>query len=212
VPADDHLIGACAMIRPDNAFENLIRVTADLRARGLPASCLVIGDEPPGQADGASARLRALAGDLGLAQCVHFLGHRQDVPELLDALDVAAVVSRHTAQSRVGPEAAARGRPVVGFDVGALSETVRHDETGLLVEPDNLQAFAGAIEGLLRDRHERDRLGAAAARHARLNFRKALKMEQTLAAYRQAMARRAPAGALPESALGVHPLSIVQMD
>ena len=206
LPDGDLVLGACAMLRPDNDFGSLIRATAQLRQRGLPVSCLIVGGPPEHAGAVGEAALRGLAADLGVAESVRFLGHRTDVPDLLDVMDVAAVVSRHTAQTRVGPEAAARGRPVVGFSVGALTETVSHGRTGLLAPLDDIDAFTAAAERLLRDRRLRETMGSAAARHAEFNFRQEAKMEQTLAAYRQADARRG----LPVSALGVHPLSIVQ--
>jgi D-inositol-3-phosphate glycosyltransferase len=206
LPAGDFVIGACAMLRPDNDFAALLGATARLRQRGLPVSCLVVGGPPEDAAPGAGDSLRRLAEKLEISDSVRFLGHRPDVPDLLDAMDVAAVVSRHTAQTRVGPEAAARGRPVVGFSVGALGETVSEGKTGLLVGLDDIDAFTGAVERLLRDKALRDQMGGAAAKHAEFNFRQAAKMEQTLAAYRQADARRI----FPASGLGVHPLSLKQ--
>jgi glycosyltransferase involved in cell wall biosynthesis len=207
VPQGDLVIGACAMLRGDNAFDELIRATARLRARGLSVTCLVVGGPPEARDAGQAFVLRRLARDLGVESAVRFLGHRDDVPELFDLMDVAAVVSRHTAQTRVGPEAAARGRPVVGFQVGALGEAVRHGETGVLVPLGDADGFAAALETLLVDRIRREVMSAAAARHARLNFRLGPKMEQTLQAYRDAA--RAPF-AFPRSALGVHPQSIVE--
>ena len=205
LPAGDLVIGACGMLRPDNDFGSLIQVSARLRQRGLPVSCLIVGGPPEHGAAQSQAALRQLAADLGVAESVHFLGHRTDVPDLLDVMDVGAVVSRHTAQTRVGPEAAARGRPVIGFSVGALAETVINGVTGLLAPLDDIDAFTNAAQRLLQDRPLREAMGASAARYAEYNFQQALKMEQTLAAYRHADARRN----FPVSGLGVHPLSIV---
>lgn len=187
----EHVIGACAMLRGDNAFDDLIRATTLLRGRGLDVACLIAGGPSMGGARPCAqeAELRALARDLGVENAVKFLGHRCDVPELFDAMDVAAVVSRHTAQTRVAPEAAARGRPVVGFAVGALPEAVRPGETGALAAPGDVYGFTREIERLLRDRRERERLSAGAAAFARRDFRQAPKMEQTLAVYRRALAR-----------------------
>jgi glycosyltransferase involved in cell wall biosynthesis len=192
IPADAPVIGAAGMLRADNAFDELIRATARLHARGLPAHCLVIGGpmRPQARPCAEEQALRALAQALGLADYVHVLGHRDDVPELLDVMDVAAVVSRHTAQTRVAPEAAARGRPVVAFDVGALHETLPHGRSGLLTPPGDAEAFAGALERLLRDPEERLRLGQEALRLAHARFRQRGKMEETLAVYRTAMAAR----------------------
>jgi glycosyltransferase involved in cell wall biosynthesis len=190
----EHVIGACAMLRDDNAFDDLIRATALLRGRGLDVACLIAGGPALTGAGPCAqeAELRALARDLGVAEAVKFLGHRCDVPELFDAMDVATVVSRHTAQTRVAPEAAARGRPVVGFAVGALPEAVRPGDTGALAAPGDIYGFTREIERLLRDRRERERLSANAAAFARRDFRQAPKMEQTLAAYRRVLARPEP--------------------
>jgi glycosyltransferase involved in cell wall biosynthesis len=192
LPTDRPVIGTCAMIRPDNAFDELIRATAALRDRGLPVTCVLVGGPSERRADlsALELELRALAQDLGVQDLVKFLGHRNDVPELLSAMDVVAIVSRHTAQTRVGPEAAARGRPVVGFSVGALGETVREGLTGRLVPPGDLPAFVGALERLLEDQAGRERIARSAELFARQNFRQGLKMEQTLRAYDQARARR----------------------
>ncbi|MEO6341455.1 MAG: glycosyltransferase family 4 protein [Caulobacteraceae bacterium] len=192
VAEGQHVIGACAMLRADNAFDDLIRATALMRGRGVDVACLLVGGPPTPQRGPCEQEraLRALAHDLGVEDAIKFLGHRSDVPDLFSAMDVATVVSRHTAQTRVGPEAAARGRPVVGFAVGALGETVREGLTGRLVPQGDLYGFALAVERLLRDRAERESLSQNAAAFARRNFRQGPKMEQTLGVYRAALVRR----------------------
>ena len=57
-------------------------------------------------------------------------------------------------------------RPVVAARVGGLPEVVVHEETGLLVEKDNSQAFAEAIALLLTHPERAMQLGQAARRHA----------------------------------------------
>ena len=63
-------------------------------------------------------------------------------------------------QSGVVPVAYSYGKPVVVTDVGALSETVDHGRTGLVVPPRNVQALAEAIITLLRDNQTRRQMGA----------------------------------------------------
>ncbi len=188
LPTGRPIIGTCAMMRPDNAFDDLIRATAALRDRGLGVTCVLVGGtgERLTGANAVEMDLRTLAQDLGVEDCVMFLGHRNDVPELLSAMDVAAIVSRHTAQTRVGPEAAARGRPVVGYAVGALGETVRDGLTGRLVPAGDLAAFIHGLERFLSDPQERESTGRNAALFARQNFRQGPKMRETLRAYQQA--------------------------
>ena len=52
---------------------------------------------------------------------------------------------------RIAIEAMAAGTPVVGPNVGGISETVVDGETGILVAPGALDAFANATEQLIRD-------------------------------------------------------------
>ena len=61
----------------------------------------------------------------------------------------------------------AAGVPVVVEAVGQNREYVRHGETGLLVEPGDVNGFAGAVVRLLEDAPLRERLGQAAARDVR---------------------------------------------
>jgi glycosyltransferase involved in cell wall biosynthesis len=64
----------------------------------------------------------------------------------------------------------AAGVPVVAEAVGQNRETIRHGETGWLVEPENVEAFAEAAVQLLKDTPLREKLGQAAARDVRDRF------------------------------------------
>ena len=59
-------------------------------------------------------------------------------------------------------DAAAFGLPVVAYDVGGISEAVRHCRTGLLVPPGDRTAFAAAVMQLVND----DNLRAEMSRNA----------------------------------------------
>lgn len=62
-------------------------------------------------------------------------------------------------------------RPVVASDVDGLPEVVCHEETGILVPPDDPVALAGALERLLRDPETASRMGSAARSRALAEFR-----------------------------------------
>jgi glycosyltransferase involved in cell wall biosynthesis len=87
---------------------------------------------------------------LGIASRVHFLGHREDVPEILAASNVVILPST---QSEGVPQtilqAFALERPVVASDVAGIRQVVRDGETGLLVPPEDPDALAEAIDRLL---------------------------------------------------------------
>jgi glycosyltransferase involved in cell wall biosynthesis len=107
------------------------------------------------------ASLEAAATRLGVADRVRFLGHRSDVPDLLEACDVFVLPSRLEGLGVAALEAMARSRPVVASAVGGLAETVLAEETGLLVPPGDAAALAAALERLLADPALGQRLGAA---------------------------------------------------
>lgn len=70
----------------------------------------------------------------------------------------------------VALEAMASGRPVVMTDNPGISDYIQHGVTGLLVPPNDVEAFAGAISTLLNDPQRREEMGAAAAAQVRNRF------------------------------------------
>jgi glycosyltransferase involved in cell wall biosynthesis len=79
----------------------------------------------------------------------------------------------------------AAGVPVVAEAVGQNREYIRNGETGLLVEPGDVPAFADAIVHVLRNPTVRDRLGQSAARDVRERFAWAQLVEDVERAYRR---------------------------
>ena len=96
----------------------------------------------------------------GFDSRVFFPGHRSDIAEVLASFDVA--VQCPLSETLGGTiEALLMERPTVGTCVGGIPESVRHEETGLLVPPADPAALAAAIERLLSNRDEARRFGVA---------------------------------------------------
>lgn len=100
---------------------------------------------------------------LTLADRVHLLGPRDDVPSLLKAADVFAFPSRTEGLPNALLEAMAAGCPIVTTDVPGCHDLVTSDRTGLVVPYGDTQVLAEAMERLLADREFARRLGQAAA-------------------------------------------------
>jgi len=95
--------------------------------------------------------MEQLAAELGVAHAVMFTGLRHDVPDLLAAFDVSVQCS--LSENHGGTvESLLMEAPTVATRVGGMPETVRHEETGLLVPPREPEALAAAILRLLDDR------------------------------------------------------------
>ena len=74
------------------------------------------------------------------------MGHREDVPNIMAALDVLVVSSiAGEALPQAIPQALATETPVVATEVGSISDIIQHGETGLLVPPRNSQELASQI-------------------------------------------------------------------
>ena len=81
----------------------------------------------------------------------------------------------------------AAGAPVVATNVGGVEEAL--GETGLIVEPGDVQAVAAALERVLADSDAAEALGEAAQRRAREQFTRERMVAETVALYEE-LARR----------------------
>jgi glycosyltransferase involved in cell wall biosynthesis len=134
-------------------------------AAQVPGAVLVVAGDGPERAG-----LEALAGELGIADRVRFLGWRDDVPELLAVSDLVVLPSLYEGLPVSVLEAMAAGRAVVATAVGGTDEAVEDGESGLLVRPRDADGLAAAIRRLLQDNGLRDRLAAAGRARVERDF------------------------------------------
>lgn len=88
---------------------------------------------------------------------VEFIGPRANPYPTIKAFDIATLPSRDDPFPLVVLEAMLLGRPVVAFNVGAVAEQIGN--TGILVTPGDVGAFAAAVVELIRDKDGRVALG-----------------------------------------------------
>jgi glycosyltransferase involved in cell wall biosynthesis len=153
----------------------LLRAAGRLRQSHPTLRVLIVGDGP------LRDELRDEIARHGLASCVHLLGFRADIPDLLAAADVFALPSNDEGLPIALLEAVAAGLPVVATPVGAVPQLVHPESTGLLVPPRDDEALARAIHRLLRDRVLRDTV----SRNALALLRSAYTADAMYARYRE---------------------------
>jgi glycosyltransferase involved in cell wall biosynthesis len=119
------------------------------------AHFLIIGDGPRREP------LEQLCEELGLQKCVHFLGSRSDIPELLSAMDVFLLTSHMEANPVSILEAMSAGKPVIAPLVGSIAESVADGETGYLFEPGDLPQVSGRLHLLLSEPEQAQAMGRA---------------------------------------------------
>ncbi len=110
----------------------------------------------------------------------------QDLPALYRSVDLFVLPSIQEGQGIVLLEAQSSSKPVIAFNVGGVSETVRHGETGLLMDP-NSDKLAEAILRLLSDEPLRLRMGAQGREFVQKEFSWDACARKLLLVYREAM-------------------------
>ncbi|MBW3534881.1 MAG: glycosyltransferase [Gemmatimonadetes bacterium] len=160
----DLVIGTVARLveekRIDRFLETLAALTPDVRG-------IVAGDGPEREA------LEARAGELGVAHRVSFVGHRDDVGDVLDALDVFLLTSDREGLSNAMLEALAAGVPVVSTPVSGAREALEPlsdgSAPGVVARPDP-PALRAAVGSLLTDPARRKEMAGAALRRVGERF------------------------------------------
>ena len=155
---------AIGSIVPRKGFDILIAALATLT--DLPWHLTIAGDRTRNAK--ASAQLDADIGRFNLAGRITVLGAVSDekIVDLYENADLFALASRHEGYGMAFSEAIACGVPVIATTAGAIPETVP-GEAGVLVPPDNIDAFAAALRRLIANPGERERLAAGACEAAR---------------------------------------------
>lgn len=115
--------------------------------------------------------LKAKARALGIADRVHFLGFREDIPALLQVADVVA----HTSVApepfgRVIVEGMLARKPVVATRAGGACEIIQDGVTGRLVTPGNAEELAAVLRELFANRAKAEALAQAGYHAARERF------------------------------------------
>lgn len=164
IPADAPVVGSVGGLRAVKRFDVLIAAAERVRHDHPGVRVLIAGGGPERE------RLEAAIAERGLRETVHLLGPRDDVPDVLAALDVAVTCSDAEASPLSVMEYMGAGLPTVATRVGGIPELIGHGRHGLLVPRDDPRALATAVGGLLSDPQRRLRMGKAAEARRRAEF------------------------------------------
>ena len=182
------LIGAIGQLTRRKGQRELIDAFAKV-AHEIPQAILVIVGEPLFNRDRDYAEsLRRAAGSLGVTDRVRFLGPRDDVPALMQGLDLLVVNSRAEPFALTVLEGLASGTPVLATAVGGTPEMIRHSENGWLVVARDPKPLATAMLKLLREATLRESLGQNGRSEAVLRFSTDRYLREIEALYREVLA------------------------
>lgn len=183
IPEDSVAVGIVGRIAPEKGHFVLLEALRRLEGR-YPLCLVVVGSGPD------EARLREGVEAAGLQNRVVFTGFRDDVNNVINALDVVTVPSTWNEPcSAVVQQAMALSKPVVGTRVGGTPEMVLDNETGFLALPSDPDMLADALARLAGDAFLRRRLGAAGRERVERLFSLRVMTDKIEALYHQEYAR-----------------------
>jgi glycosyltransferase involved in cell wall biosynthesis len=160
------LIGQVAQITPWKGQADAIRTLADLRRSGIDAHLAIVGEiafeGPLVRYDNPAylAELHELVRALSIADAVHFLGHREDVPAVFAELDLSLLPSWEEPFGLVVIESLAMGTPAFVASGSGAAELVEDGISGRVLPPRRPERWADAIRELGRDRAILERMAS----------------------------------------------------
>jgi glycosyltransferase involved in cell wall biosynthesis len=187
------LLGIVAQLTPWKGQRTAIEGLRLLRDEGLDAHLLIVGSakfvarSTRFDNEAYVAELRRLIAAAGLEERVSWLGEREDVPQLVRALDALLLPSEEEPFGRALIEAMALEVPVLATRVGGPPEIVQDGREGYLLDPHDPAAWAQAVARLAADPERARAMGRAGRAQAEALFTVQRHVEQVMDAYRTAL-------------------------
>jgi len=166
----------------DKGLNEFIGAAREMARKGVPARFLLAGEPDPGNM--ASVTEAELA-EWRSEGVVELLGHRSDIPELLQQADIAVLPSFHEGVPLFLLEAAASGLPLIASDIEGCRMVIDEGVNGFLIKKKDAGGFSSALETLLVNPDLRARMGKESRRIAEERFDQRLILEQYTHLYRK---------------------------
>ena len=136
-------VGIAGRVAPEKGHRDLLEALRLLADRSFRLRVVVIGDGSD------MPSLRQEVSDMGIGDKVIFTGFRDDINNIMAAMDIVAVPSIWPEPcSAVIQQGMALSKPVIGTRMGGTPEMIAHGETGLLVPASDPAALAEALTRL----------------------------------------------------------------
>lgn len=161
IPKDALVIGCVAVMREKKGHKTLIHAVQNILKRTDVYLVLVGNGEP------LLSQLKQYVQDLNLQTRVIFTGRRNDIPNVLAGFDIFALATEQEASGTVYVEASAAGLPVVGTNVGGVSEMFEDSVGGFLIPPNDVPALTDALLKLINNTDLRIQMGQAGMQYVR---------------------------------------------
>jgi L-malate glycosyltransferase len=157
---EEVLVGTVANFRAQKGYPDLLRAAKRVIDQGLPARFVAVGQGP------LEEDIRALHRELDLGDRLILTGYREDATRILAGCDIFFLASLYEGLPVALMEALALGLPVVVTDVEGIREVVTDGVEAILAPPSRPDVLAEALEAVIRQPEERERMARAAQTRA----------------------------------------------
>ncbi|MBE9205962.1 glycosyltransferase [Nostoc sp. LEGE 06077] len=179
---------------PRKGIETIVRACAQSQSRLTENLRLVIvAGSCSDRIDGIERqRIEQIVQEVGLAEKTLFVGRvdHHILPLYYACADVCVIPSHYEMFGLVAIEAMACGTPVIASDVGGLKYTVVHQETGLLVPPQNIELFTEAIDRILGNKVWAKQLSINGSNRVNKYFNLATTVDQLNSLYKKLLTQK----------------------
>ena len=152
LPQDAFLILSVGELNGNKNQQIVIRALAELKDQNVRYILCGKGDQ--------LENLRTLAGELNIADRIHFLGYRKDIADICRQCDAFALPSRREGLPFAAMEAMYCGLPLVNSSIRGLTDITKDGVSGYVCEPNDVQCYAENIQKLKDNPGDREQMAA----------------------------------------------------
>ena len=164
ISPDYGVVGTVGRLDPVKRLDIFLAAAQEIASSEAHTKFVIAGEGSEEQT------LRQLTQDLHLDDQVLFLGHRDDVFDVLRAMDVLVFCSDHEGLPMALLEALYLGVPIVARPVGGIAEVIQNGVSGVFVDSSDPRALAKECVNVLRDADGRKRMAEAGIRLVSAKF------------------------------------------
>jgi glycosyltransferase involved in cell wall biosynthesis len=181
IPARTPVFGTVSVFRRLKGHQYLLEAAGEI-LRAVPEAKILLAGEGPQEKN-----IRNKIEELGIGEAVFLPGFRDDIPKVLNTIDVFVFPSLQEALGTAILEALAMRKAVVASRVGGIPEIIQEGKTGFLVDPEKPAAIAEKVIPLLKTPELRRRLGDQGRRFVESHYDNRLMVGRLEALYRELM-------------------------
>ena len=167
IPMDDMVIGIVGQISKLKGHDVFLRAASIILKKNKNVKFLITGEVRRERDQGLC---EALINKLNLRENVIFAGFRNDIANVMSAIDILAFPTLKESFGRSAIEAMAQRKPVVASNIGGVPEIVVDGKTGILVSPGDAEELANGLLALINDKKKREDMGNEAFKVVREKF------------------------------------------